>query len=410
MKQSNRSRLCALLTAVVLSVLTLGGCTKVTDSSDALQTQSTTSSTTAVTTATTTTAPTQSDPADMQNLTVAQLVEQLGIGWNLGNTLDAVKEKATIPVSPTISETSWGNPKTSQHMIQVVKDAGFNVLRVPTTWYTHMGAGPDYTIDPAWMDRVQEVVDYGISLDMYVILNLHHEDWHFPSYANLDAAKAELTAVWGQIAERFANYDEHLIFEGLNEPRMKGTDAEWTGGTPESRDVVNQLDAAFVEKIRSCGGNNPNRILMVPTYAACTVPEALSEFKVPQDDKVIVSIHAYSPYNFALSDNAGYTRYEESYATELANLMNTLDQTFLQKGVPVVIGEFGARNKDNTADRAAWATAFVKAAEEKGIPCVWWDNGAFTGSGENFGLLKRVQFTWEYPDIVNALMTGLQNP
>lgn len=342
----------------------------------------------------------------MRDLTVTELVQEIKLGWNLGNTLDAHSDTLKSD-KPTVYETSWGNPETTEEMILAVKDKGFNAVRVPITWTGHIGEAPDYTINDAWMDRVQVVVDYVVKNDLYCIMNLHHEDWHFPSYDNLDAAKSELTAVWKQIADRFKGYNEKLIFEGMNEPRMIDTAQEWTGGTPESRDVVNQLNAAFVETVRATAGNNEKRALMLPTYAASTTNAVLSEYKLPADDKLIVSVHAYTPYDFALNKNGTEQYNPDSDAGQIDNLMDTLDQVFVKKGHPVIIGEFGAMNKDNLDDRCAWAEYYVKAAKEKGIPCFWWDNGAFSGSGENFGLLNRTKCSWQFPELTDALQRGI---
>lgn len=341
---------------------------------------------------------------EIRDITSVELVKEIKIGWNLGNTMDATGGVEIM------SEISWGNPFTTKEMIDAVKEAGFNTLRIPTTWEKHLGPAPDYTINQEWLDRVQEIVDYAYDNEMFVIINMHHEEWHFPSYDNKDQAIDILTKVWKQIADRFEGYDEHLIFEGLNEPRKKGTNVEWNGGDEEGWDVVNQFNAAFIETIRNAGGNNPLRHLMIPTYAASSSTRAWGSFVVPEDDKVIVSIHAYTPYNFALNKvgTSVWSLDNASDTWEIDNLMNSLDNQFISKGIPVIIGEFGAMNKENTESRVAWAEYYIKRAKEKGIPCIWWDNGAFVGSGELFGLLDRYNCTWKSPEVVEALMKGLQ--
>lgn len=341
---------------------------------------------------------------EINDISSLDLIKDIKIGWNLGNTLDATGG------SSLSSETSWGNPYTTKEMIDEVKNAGFNALRIPITWEKHLGPAPEYEINSEWLNRVQEVVNFGIQNEMYVIINMHHEEWHFPSYENLDAAKTILTTVWNQIAERFKYYDEHLIFEGLNEPRMKGTDFEWNGGNKEGREVVNQLNAAFVETIRNAEGNNQLRHLMIPTYAASSDTKTWRNFTIPNDDKVIVSIHAYTPYNFALN-NAGtatWSKDNPNDTKEIDYLMKQLDDYFISKGIPVIIGEFGARDKNNLDSRVAWSEYYIKKALEKGIPCIWWDNGAFTGNGELFGLLSRRNLTWKYPEIIDALMKNFE--
>ena len=340
----------------------------------------------------------------MRDIKSTELVSEMVLGWNLGNTLDSTGGNTVN------SETAWGNPKTTKQMIDLLKSTGINVLRVPVTWEAHLGDGPEYTIDKAWLDRVQEVVNYAYDNDMFVILNLHHEDWHFPSNENKANAIVEIKAVWTQIAKRFEGYDERLIFEGFNEPRMKGTNYEWNGGTSESRAAVNEYNFAFVETIRESGGNNPKRHLMIPTYAASPESICVSEFVAPDDDKVIVSIHAYTPYNFALNktgtDEWSIDNSNDTY--QIDRVMSTIKNKFISKGRAVIIGEFGAMNKFNDDARVAWAEYFTSAAAEIGVPCVLWDNGVITGNNETFGFMKRDSENpqWEFPQIIDALLKG----
>lgn len=345
------------------------------------------------------------DMKEMRDISAVDLVKEIKIGWNLGNTMDATG-------STTIaSEMSWGNTFTTKELVDAVKAAGFNAIRIPTTWQNHLGPAPDYKIDPLWLKRVQEIVDYAMADDMFVILNAHHDEWYFPSYDKVEAGKDEMAKVWSQIAERFQNYDEHLIFEGMNEPRMKGTNFEWNGGNAEGWDCINQLNAVFVDTIRKSSGNNPLRILMIPPYAATSSTNAWNSFVVPDDKKIIVSIHSYSPYNFALnkSGTADFSSTNANDTRDIDNLVDSIYNKFVSQGIPVILGEFGAMNKnENTAARVDWATYYISKATEKGIPCFWWDNGAFNGSGENFGLIDRSTQTWKYPEIVDALMKGLE--
>ncbi len=333
----------------------------------------------------------------MRDVSPMDLVKDMKIGWNLGNTLDATSSKIGVNV-----EMAWGNPKTTQEMIDAVIDQGFNVIRIPVSWGGQMGGAPTYNVLPAWMDRVQEVVDYAYNRGVYVIINIHHEEWHFPSEENKEAAAEQLTALWTAIATRFRDYDEHLIFEGMNEPRKKGTAVEWNGGDQEGRDVVNYFDQVFVDAVRATGGNNTIRNLMVPGYAASSSEEALRGLVLPEDDHLIVSVHAYTPYDFALN-TAGRSTWDHD-TRDIDRLMELLDELFLSQGVSVIIGEFGAMNKDNEAERVEWARYYVSKAREYGVPCLWWDNNAFEGDGENFGLLNRRELTFPYPDLLKALI------
>lgn len=338
-----------------------------------------------------------------EEMTAAELVAKIRIGWNLGNTLDSATDSGLLV---KIAETHWGNPMTTQEMIDEVAAAGFNAVRIPVTWYRFTGAAPDYTINTVWLERVKEVVDYCIANDMYVIINMHHEEWIDLSYDALDSNTEQLSAMWAQIASYFKGYDEHLIFEGMNEPRCIGTSIEWTGGDDESRDCVNQLNAAFVETVRATGGNNDKRLLMIPSYAASSSEVALAAVTLPDDDMLAVSVHAYIPYSFALASPGTSDWDIETGTGEIDSLLSNLDKYFLSKGVPVILGEMGSQNKDNLEARCACAEYYISQAAEYNIPCFWWDNNAFDGDGENFGLLNRTTLEWEYPELVESLMNA----
>lgn len=343
----------------------------------------------------------QTEQTENETLTapvdVIKLCKDITIGWNLGNSLDATGWGAG-------SETSWGNPVTTKALILKVKEAGFDAVRIPTTWYNHVDS--DFNIDESWLDRVQEVVDYAYDEGMYVILNLHHENWNEPYESNLKAASNKMKKLWTQIANRFEKYGERLIFEGMNEPRWTNTQYEWNGGNAEGWRIVNELNKVFVKAVRATGGNNCYRALMVPTYAASA--SALDGFTVPTDDSIIVSIHAYSPYNFAMNAN-GTTTFDADNTDwnntgELVWLANKLYDDFISKGVGVIIGECGTVNKNNLSARLNWAGYFPKVFGEKGIPIFLWDNNAYGSGAETFGMLHRNTLTWEYPDYIKKLV------
>ena len=204
--------------------------------------------------------------------------------------------------------------------------------------------------------------------------------------ANEERACIIMTALWSQLAAEFAGYDEHLIFEGQNEPRKIGTPLEWNGGDEEGWEVVNSTNAAFVKAVRQGTEYNKSRYLMIPGYAAnCTV--GIRHIDIPDDDRIIISVHAYEPYDFALNTEG---RSQWQHDTQMIDsFMTELRERFTGKGIPVIIGEFGAMNKDNEADRAEWVEYYIKAASKAGIRCIWWDNGLFEGEGERFGLFDR---------------------
>ena len=222
----------------------------------------------------------------MRGLTAFQIVNDMGAGWNLGNSLES-----------SYNETYWGNPATTKEMIDDIAQRGFNTLRVPVRWDDHYTNASAYTIDSSYMDRVEEVVNYGLDNDMYVILNVHHNDLQH-NVPNTDVISAELTAIWGQIGKRFKNYGDKLIFEVNNEPRCED---DWTG-TAAYYESVNQCNEAARAAIRATGGNNTDRLVMLPTYCASgDYAKAAAWTKNADDDMIAVSIHAYLPFDFASS-------------------------------------------------------------------------------------------------------------
>ena len=171
-------------------------------------------------------------------------------GWNLANTLDAYGLGRGAG-TPEVYETYWGSAPVTQAYLHTIAVAGFRTLRVPVTWFEHMDE--EHRIQEPWLNRVQAVVDMALREGMYVILNAHHDAWYTPNPATLDRAVSTLQAVWGQIADRFAAYGDHLLFESMNEPRLIGDPTEWTGGTLQTRECVNCLNAAFVATVRAAG-------------------------------------------------------------------------------------------------------------------------------------------------------------
>ncbi len=354
--------------------------------------------------------------SSIPDLEALKFTSNMTLGFNLGNTFDAFSDTTTI--SELDFESMWVGVKTTKAMIDTIKAAGFKTIRVPVSWHNHVDK--DYKISEAWLSRVKEVVDYAVANDMYIILNIHHDnskEFMYPDSAHLDQSVKYVSSIWTQLADRFKDYNEKLVFESLNEPRLVGHQNEWWFN-PNSNDCVdaansiNTLNQKFVDIVRNSGGNNAKRYLMVPGYCASIDGVTNSYFKVPTDtatNKIILSVHAYTPYNFALqaeNENGSVSTFDSDTSSdtrEIDSLMSTIYNRFISKGIPVVIGEFGARNKSgNTQDRIDFATYYIAAARAKGITCVWWDNNAFT-SGEAFGLLDRKTLTWKYPEIVQGL-------
>lgn len=342
--------------------------------------------------------------------TAMEFVSHIKVGWNLGNTLDATRN-GTKGMSVDSYETGWGCPTTTKAMIDAVKAAGFNCVRVPVSWGEKMDDNCNIRED--WMNRVQQVVDYVIDDGMYCIINTHHDtDWQKPEQSQMNRECGMLDKVWTQIANRFEGYDSHLIFETLNEPRLVGTSYEWNGGTSEGRDCVNQMNAASLSAIRKTGGNNTKRFVMMPTYVAGPYQEGVNDFKVPNnDDHVIVSIHAYTPYRFTMQklEEGGTSQWSVNNSSDTGDIRSNfelLKNKFISKGIPVIIGEFGAVNRNNEDARAEWVGYYISTANDYGIPCIWWDNNQFDSTGENFGLLDRGSCQIRYPKIMQAIVNA----
>ena len=367
----------------------------------------------------------------LKNADTEAILEDMGLGWNLGNSLDATGG------SGLDTETSWSNPKTTQALIDKVKSLGFNTVRVPVSWGKHV-SGDNYTIDSAWLARVKEVVDYCYKNDMYVILNIHHDTkssesasgaGYYPRSSAYSSSEKFVTSVWSQMAEYFKNYDYHLIFETLNEPRLIGTGYEWwfnkwniPSEVKDAIDCINKLNQKAVDTIRDTGSNNRGRLIMCPGYDASIDGATVSGFKLPTDisgnkNRIAVSVHAYSPYNFAMNidtSNGATSTYSSYIKDELKNLFSTLKSNFRDKGIPVVIGEFGSTDKNNTAERVKWATDYTALAKKNKIPCVLWDNNAFAVyngnsivlNSEYHGYINRKNNTVTSPakDVIEALM------
>ncbi|MBR6044580.1 MAG: cellulase family glycosylhydrolase [Ruminococcus sp.] len=340
------------------------------------------------------------EAADVSGLSAKQICAQMGAGWNLGNTLESTGANGLI------SETSWSNPRATQQLIKAVKAKGFTTIRIPVTWGNHL-LNNSNTIDPEWFARVHEVVDWAMEEGFFVILNIHHEDtWLIPDKNKYNSVSTKFKAIWKQIANEFRDYDRHLIFEGMNEPRTVGSAAEWGGGTASERAVINDLNQDFVSTVRATGGNNSTRALMIPTYAASNENAAMSALKIPNDSNIIVSIHAYTPYYFTMN---GYTTFDQSMSSQLSGVIKSIYNTFVKNGIPVCIGEFGASDYKNTSERVKWVEAFADLAIKYSMPVVIWDNNSYSNSqrpNDNFGLISRDSLKWYYrsDDVVKALI------
>ncbi|MDR0947089.1 MAG: glycoside hydrolase family 5 protein [Ruminococcus sp.] len=445
-KKRKRRSIITSIFALLLTLVTITSCNDTTPT-DAEVTAATTTTTTAAATepaaeATTTTAAPETEPAvtepeisdmvpelniDAPEITMnpaLELVKDMKVGWNLGNTFDANDGNAFNPDTELNYETSWtGAPKTSKENILAIKNAGFNTIRVPVSWHNHVIADEDgnFTISLQWLDRVQEVIDLIYEEDMYIILNIHHDNikgYYYPTSEFFESTDKYITSIWTQLADRFGDYGEKLIFESINEPRASGTPSEWNilnTSVEEQLDILNCVMAhnqTFVDIIRASEHeNNKTRYLMVPSATAKAGNAMLDAFELPTDtadNRIILSVHEYTPYNFALAPQPGNPNFSVDNSADtnpINSFMENLYFKFVEKGIPVVIGEWGAVDRDgNLQARVDFAAYYTAKARSLGISTVWWDNGAFSGNGEIFGILDRTASQLKFPELIDALM------
>jgi len=321
------------------------------------------------------------------------LVAEMGVGWNLGNSFD-VESK---------DKTYWGNPITSKAMIDEVKAMGFSTLRIPITWGPNQVEMSPYTIDPDYLTEIKRVVDFGFQNKMHVIIDVHHDNsWIKPMASETQESTDRLSSLWTQVANFFQDYNDSLIFEILNEPRIEGITEEWSGGNSEGRGYINDFHKAAVDAIRATGGNNEKRHIMITTWAASTVPIAMEELTIPNDDeKIIISLHSYFPWQFA--GEAAVTWGSESDKSALIAELDKIKQNWIiERDRPVILGEWGTIEANPLQSRINYADFYVKEAAARGLLTIVWDDGG------NFRLLNRNDLSWDFADIATAIVAASQ--
>ncbi len=329
-----------------------------------------------------------------------QIASRITIGWNLGNTLEACNDDKYN------SEISWGNPKVTQEMIDAVKAAGFNAIRIPVQWNPHFTyKNGIITIDEPWMARVKEVIDYCLKNKMYVIVNIHHEKWLdiHATYADSAAVYRELHSLWTVLAKALGNYGENVMFAGTNEVKVNKLEC-----TAENALVQNHFNQVFIDAVRATGGKNRYRNLIVQTYN-CNDTWGIKHFTIPKDQikgRIMVEFHCYDPREYSGHDIDKYwgkpfQRYGMTAKKQekfFLMMLDTIKTKFIKRGYPTVMGEWGAiRHKVNANDNKAainksreyYITFVLRAVKSHGIVPFWWDNGYIGEGDDQFGLFDR---------------------
>ena len=342
----------------------------------------------------------------MRNITSQQLVEDMTFGWNLGNTLDVCqadrdgdgKINEHVEAGEKVDETLWGNPKATKDLFTSLKKNGVNAVRIPVTWRDHMDS--DGNIDREWMDRVQQVVDYAYSQGMYVIINVHHDGGGDPKFGawiieesqkDYNTFLKKYKNVWKQIAERFKNYSDYLIFESMNEV---GFDTLYNKNKADAYNLINKINQDFVDIIRATGGNNAKRHLLIAGYYTDIERTCDSLYKMPDDKagRCILSVHYYTPWDFCTCDRK-HTWGTNSEVRQMETLIGKMKKNFVDKGIPVIIGEYAASGSD-LSSCIFFIEKLNKLCSDYGIATFIWDSGS---QG------NRKTYKWRTPQYLEAL-------
>ena len=258
---------------------------------------------------------------------------------------------------------------------------------------------------------------------MFVIINIHHDNdqWHmFPSNQYLDQSKKYVTDIWTQVAKEFADYDQHLIFETINEPRVVGDPNEWyfdpsnpTASVSEAIGCINQINQAAVDAIRNAGGNNMDRLVGCPGYVGSIDGVTTNNFRAPNDkaqNRLWISVHAYTPYDFCMNPSIQNHSWDQKFYYDIQWLYNSIRDKVMSKGYPVYIGETSSSNYHNVEDRKQWERCFFGFSKEYGVPCFLWDNNQEFNQkdgAESHGYLNRNSLQWYEPSLIQTIMETL---
>lgn len=347
------------------------------------------------------------------------LASKLHVGWNLGNALEAAAS------STSANETMWGNPKTTKTLIDAVKAAGFNAVRIPCAWSGYIEDQTTYRIKDVWLERVKEVVDYCVDNNMYAIINIHWDGgWleEHPLYSHQQEVNKKQKALWEQIAVYFRDYDEHLLFAGTNEVH-----ANYNTPTAEHIAVQQSYNQTFVNAVRSTGGRNAYRNLIVQSYNT-NIRFAIDYMEMPTDiisNRLMAETHFYDPYDFCLDNNSNKYLWGAEFAgspnvsdwgqEEWADLQFADMKThFVDRGIPVILGEYAVAFRTGLTNETAlqnhkkarnnYLRYVTGSAKMRGLIPFYWDNGHTGDNGS--GLFNRNTAQVVHQDAVDAIILG----
>lgn len=344
----------------------------------------------------------------MRDMSTMEIVQDMGLGINLGNTFESCGSWIS-PNGVANYETGWGSPIITQDMIIGYKNCGFDTLRVPVAWSNMIGE--DYTINPEYLTRVRQVVDWALESDLYVIMNIHWDGGWFEGFGKddeKDECMRKYERIWTQLTDAFKDYGDKLIFESLNEEGC--WDAVWNrysgeGDKEKAYGLLNEMNQKFVDIVRNSGGNNTKRHLLIAGYATDIVNTCDEAYKMPNDPegRCAVSVHYYTPATFAILErDADWGKAKTEWGSEadyeeLNKYMDMMKETFVDKGIPVIIGEYGTSTKNKTPEMIRkYLSSVCEAGYTRGMCPVLWDiTDVF---------YKRSEAKFIDPELLNELM------
>ena len=345
------------------------------------------------------------DSTGMRDIDSAAFTDLMGLGFNIGNSLDAVG-----------GETAWGNPLITKALVDAIKAAGFNSIRLPVAWSQFSDAN-NFIIKAEWLNRVEEVVNYALVNDMYVMINIHWDGgWMQPTNADKDYVNNRLAIMWQQIATHFRDYDDHLLFAGTNEVMVEG---DYGTPTTEYYTVQNSFNQTFVKTVRKTGGRNVYRQLIVQGFNT-NIDHTINFFTMPLDttpDRLMVEVHFYDPFSFTLEEANDNTSQWGQNATDISKTAGWGDEAavdaqflkmrdhFFDQNIGIILGEYGAISRNKIADheqyRIHWNQYITQAAIDNKMVPFYWDNG-YTGE-HSLGLFNRATAAEAYPNLIDAI-------
>ncbi|WP_460747923.1 cellulase family glycosylhydrolase [Myceligenerans cantabricum] len=323
---------------------------------------------------------------------ITAIAEEMQPGWNLGNSLDATGD----------DETSWGNPRITPELLDQVRAEGFNSIRIPVTWGQHQGGAPDHVIEEEYLDRVEEVVGWALDDGFYVMLNVHHDSWQWVNTmpGNHDAVLDRYSDTWAQIADRFQDADARLMLESVNEPQFDG------GDEAQHLRLLAELNSTFHEIVRSSGGVNETRPLVLPTLHTgqdqAYLDALAAEIAALDDPNLIATVHYYGFWPFSVNI-AGYTRFDAEVRADIDTVFDRVHSAFVAQGVPVILGEYGLLGFDRhtgtieQGEKLKFFEYLGNAMRERGIATMLWDNGQH---------LDRTGLTWQDPALFEQISSS----